>query len=98
MKILDAVELLAKGESPQPVALGGVGTSGTRYQGLDLAVGEKHYVDDLRVDGMLHGALHLAAHARADVVAHRHERGGRGRPAWSACSPPPTCPARCRSA
>ncbi len=69
VKILDAVELLAKGESPQPVALGGVGTSGTRYQGLDLAVGEKHYVDDLRVDGMLHGALHLAAHARADVVA-----------------------------
>jgi aldehyde oxidoreductase len=69
VKILDAVELLAKGESPEPVALGGVGTSGTRYQGLDLAVGAKHYVDDLRVDGMLHGALHLAAHARADVVA-----------------------------
>ncbi len=69
VKILDAVELLAKGESPQPVALGGVGTSGTRYQGLDLAVGDKHYVDDLRVDGMLHGALHLAAHARADVMA-----------------------------
>jgi xanthine dehydrogenase molybdenum-binding subunit len=32
-------------------------------------VGEKHYVDDLRVDGMVHGALHLAAHARAEVVA-----------------------------
>src|SRR5438477_601513 len=69
VKILDAVELLAKGESPAPVALGGVGTSGTRYQGLDLAVGEKHYVDDLRVDGMLHAAVHLTAHARADVVA-----------------------------
>ncbi len=69
VKILDAVELLAKGESPAPVALGGVGTSGTRYEGLDLAVGEKHYVDDLRVDGMLHGAFHLAAHARADVLA-----------------------------
>jgi xanthine dehydrogenase molybdenum-binding subunit len=68
VKILDAVELLAKGESPTTVALGGVGTSGTRYQGLDLAVGEKHYVDDLRVPDMLHGALHLAAHARADVL------------------------------
>ncbi len=79
VKILDAVELLAKGESPEPVALGGVGTSGTRYQGLDLALGEKDYVDDLRVDGMLHGALHLAAHARADVVAIDTERGGRGR-------------------
>src|SRR3954449_12679992 len=69
VKILDAVELLAKGESPQPVALGGVGTSGTRYQGTDLAAGRKPYIDDLRVDGMLHGALPLAAHARADFVA-----------------------------
>ncbi len=69
VKILDAVELLAKGEEPQPTALGGVGTSGTRYQGLELAVGEKHYVDDLRVDGMLHAALHLTDHARADIVA-----------------------------
>jgi xanthine dehydrogenase molybdenum-binding subunit len=69
VKILDAVELLAKGEEPAPVPLGGVGTSGTRYQGLALAMGEKHYVDDLRVDGMLHAALHLAQHARADVLA-----------------------------
>ena len=68
VKILDAVELLAKGESVTPVALGGVGTSGTRYQGLDLAVGEKPYVDDIRVDGMLHAAVHLSEHARADVV------------------------------
>src|ERR1700709_812898 len=34
VKILDAVELLAKGESITPVALGGIGTSGTRYQGV----------------------------------------------------------------
>src|SRR3954468_21203630 len=68
VKILDAVELLAKGESVTPVALGGIGTSGTRYQGLELAVGDKHYVDDLRVEGMLHAAVHLATHARADVV------------------------------
>ena len=68
MKILDAVELLANGESPEPVALGGLGTSGTRYQGLELALGDKNYVDDLRMPGMLHGAVHLAKHARADVV------------------------------
>ncbi|MEY2459268.1 MAG: hypothetical protein QOG30_1098, partial [Acidimicrobiaceae bacterium] len=68
VKILDAVELLAKGESVTPVALGGIGTSGTRYQGLDLAVGSKPYIDDLRVDGLLHAAVHLAAHARADVL------------------------------
>lgn len=68
VKILDAVELLAKGEAVTPVALGGIGTSGTRYQGFELALGDKPYVDDLRVDGMLHAAVHLAAHARADVV------------------------------
>ncbi|MEO7554976.1 MAG: molybdopterin cofactor-binding domain-containing protein [Acidimicrobiales bacterium] len=68
VKILDAVELLAKGESVTPVALGGIGTSGTRYQGLELALGDKPYIDDMRVDGMLHAAVHLAAHARADVV------------------------------
>src|SRR3954453_5646437 len=68
VKILDAVELLAKGESVTPVALGGIGTSGTRYQGLDLALGDKPYVDDIRVDGMLHAAVHLAEHARADIV------------------------------
>ncbi|MEY2450925.1 MAG: hypothetical protein QOD92_499 [Acidimicrobiaceae bacterium] len=68
VKILDAVELLAKGESVTPVALGGIGTSGTRYQGLDLALGDKPYIDDLRVDGLLHAAVHLAVHARADVV------------------------------
>ncbi|MEY2407302.1 MAG: hypothetical protein QOG39_2218 [Acidimicrobiaceae bacterium] len=68
VKILDAVDLLARGESVTPVALGGIGTSGSRYQGLDLAVGEKPYIDDLRIDGMLHAAVHLSAHARADVV------------------------------
>jgi len=68
VKILDAVELLAKGESVTPVALGGIGTSGTRYEGLELALGDKHYIDDLCVDGMLHGAVHLSAHARADIV------------------------------
>src|SRR5258706_14569750 len=68
VKILDAVELLAKGESVTPVALGGVGTSGTRYQGLELALGDKHYIDDLRIEGMLHAAVHLSDYARADVV------------------------------
>ena len=48
--------------------LGGIGTSGSRYQGFELALGDKPYVDDLRVPGLLHGAVRLADHARADVV------------------------------
>src|SRR5207237_3261850 len=68
VKILDAVELLAKGETPELQPLGGIGSSGSRYQGFDLALGDKPYVDDLRPPGMLHGAVRLADHARADVL------------------------------
>ena len=68
VKILDAVDLLAKGETREVLPLGGIGSSGTRYQGFDLALGDKPYVDDLRPPGMLHGALTLAEHARADVL------------------------------
>ena len=71
VKILDAIELLARGAHVQPERPGGVGTRGLRYQGRELTLGDKPYVDDLRVPGMLHGAVHLAAHARADVLAIR---------------------------
>jgi xanthine dehydrogenase molybdenum-binding subunit len=46
-----------------------VGDRAKRYEFDELAMGEKAYVDDLRVDGMLHAAVVLAEHARADVVA-----------------------------
>ncbi len=67
-KILDAVEILAAGETPEAMLPGGVGSRGARYQGTELALGDRAYVDDLRVPGMLHGALRLADYARADVV------------------------------
>ncbi|MFZ0173691.1 MAG: molybdopterin cofactor-binding domain-containing protein [Acidimicrobiales bacterium] len=77
-KILDAVELLASGRAPLVAAGDGTnGTNGTKhgigarspkYESLQLALGDRAYVDDLRVPGMLHGALRLADHARADIV------------------------------
>jgi len=33
-----------------------------------LALGDRGYVDDLRVPGMVHGALRLSDHARADIL------------------------------
>ncbi|MBA3282797.1 MAG: molybdopterin-dependent oxidoreductase, partial [Acidimicrobiia bacterium] len=67
-KILDAVEDLAKGIET-PVALpAGFGERGIRYQGEPLALGDKLYIDDYFLPGMLHGALRLTDHARADVV------------------------------
>ena len=68
VKILDAIEALAKGEHHAPAVNGGVGSSGVKYEGRDLAVGMRAYIDDMRVEGMLHGAMLLAAHARANVT------------------------------
>jgi selenium-dependent xanthine dehydrogenase len=47
----------------------GVGSRNARYEAGELALGDKPYIDDLRVPGMLHAAPVLSAHARADVVA-----------------------------
>lgn len=73
VKILDAVETAARHwrsdtlpEVPDTVA---VGSSAARYDGLATVLGERPYVDDLRVPGMLHGAVHLSAHPRAVVRA-----------------------------
>ncbi len=46
----------------------GVGEHVARYRGLELALGEKPFVADLRVDGMLHGAPVLSAHPRAKIL------------------------------
>lgn len=69
VKILDAVESLAKGESPQPAIPGGVGSSGVKYEATELAAGLRPYIDDLFLTGMLHAAVRLADHARADVTS-----------------------------
>ncbi len=67
-KILDAVEVLAAGRVPEAIAPGGIGSRGIKYESVELALGDRDYVDDIRVPGMLHGALRLADHARADVL------------------------------
>lgn len=46
----------------------GVGQTATRYDGGELALGERPYVADLAMDGMLHAAPVLSEHARARVV------------------------------
>ena len=74
VKILDAVEALAAAADTPDVAVaitpqGGIGTSGVRYEGRELALGDRGYVDDLDVPGMVHGVLVLTDHARADITA-----------------------------
>ena len=68
VKVLDAIEAVAKGTPVDPVLPGGIGTSGAKYEAAELTLGDRGYVDDMRVPGMLHGALHLTEHVRADIV------------------------------
>ena len=67
-KILDAVEALAQGETPEAEVPEGVGSRGIKYEARELALGDRDYIDDLRPEGLLHAALHLSEHARADIV------------------------------
>jgi xanthine dehydrogenase molybdenum-binding subunit len=69
VKVLDAIEAVAQGHDIALESPGGIGTSGVRYQAQELTLGDRGYVDDIRVPGMLHAALHLAAHARADILS-----------------------------
>ncbi len=75
VKILDAVEALAQGtpvalaEPVGPVVADGVGASRVKYEAAELALGDRGFIDDLRVPGQLHGVLVLTAHARAEILA-----------------------------
>jgi xanthine dehydrogenase molybdenum-binding subunit len=72
IKIVDAVEMVARsrlGEPmPEPDLSGRIGSRTARYQGRELALGDKPYVNDLSAPGMLHGALRFSDHPRARVV------------------------------
>jgi xanthine dehydrogenase molybdenum-binding subunit len=69
VKILDAVEALSRDEVPVAVQPTGVGSSGIKYEGRQLSVGKRPFIDDLAPPGCLHGALRLADHARAGVTS-----------------------------
>src|ERR1700676_2946393 len=45
----------------------GIGDSPSRYRGFEQALGERPFVDDMKVPGMLHGAMVLGEHPRAKV-------------------------------
>ncbi len=72
VKVIDAVLLAGaakRGEQlPQPDPSGRVGSRLARYQGKELALGDKPFVADLVEPGMLHGALRFADHPRARVL------------------------------
>ncbi len=69
IKILDAILDIASGVNREPQPPKGVGSRGTKYEADVLSAGVRPFIDDMQVDGLLHGALRLSDHARADVIA-----------------------------
>lgn len=69
-KIVEAVELLASGEAIPVRGLSGkIGGDGVKYEAAELSLGDRGFVDDIQIDGMLHASLRFTDHARADVLA-----------------------------
>ncbi len=72
IKIIDAIEHAAackRGEPlPEVDRSGRVGSRTGRYLGDELALGDKPYVNDMVLPGMLHGAVRFSDHPRAKVL------------------------------
>ena len=69
VKVLDAIEAVAQGKECTPALGAAVGQPGAKYEAGELALGDRGYIDDMREPGMVHAALRLTDHARADVLA-----------------------------
>ncbi len=69
VKILDAIEAVARGTTSAPALSAEIGGGGAKYEAAALTLGDRDYIDDLRVPGMLHAALRLTDHARADITS-----------------------------
>ena len=69
VKILEAIDAVAKGKQFEPQLAATVGGAGAKYEAGQLTLGDRDYIDDMRVPGMLHAAFHLTAHARAEILS-----------------------------
>ncbi len=72
-KIVDAVECAAEAlrneeEVDLPRGEAKIGERLPKYQAQALVLGQHRYVDDIRLEGMLHGALKFSDHPRARVL------------------------------
>ncbi len=71
-KIVDAIEVAAHAirreeEVPRPVSDGKVGSRQPKYDAYRLVLGQRPYVADLKMPGMLFGALRFSDHPRAVI-------------------------------
>ena len=72
VKVVDAIELNARARRGEPLPeldrTGRVGSRAARYEGDELALGDKPFVGDLVAPEMLHGALRFSDHPRARIL------------------------------
>lgn len=73
VKIIDAIHesaqrLKSEAFSTATTLSGKVGTSYPKYEAYEMAVGKRLFVNDLKFDGMLHGALCFSEHPKARVL------------------------------
>jgi selenium-dependent xanthine dehydrogenase len=71
IKIMEAIELAAEHirlkKELRLSGTGKVGASQPKYDAYNKAVGRSAFIDDIRIDGMLYGALKFSDHPRARV-------------------------------
>jgi selenium-dependent xanthine dehydrogenase len=73
VKIVDAIheaaQRLQQQQSSSSTTLSGnVGTSYPKYEAYEMAIGKRLFVNDLKFDGMLHGALYFSDHPKATIL------------------------------
>lgn len=73
VKIIDAIHeaalRIANVQANSSVSLSGkVGTSYPKYETYKMAIGEKKFVNDLKFDEMLYGALYFSNHPKAKIL------------------------------
>ncbi|AGF77870.1 selenium-dependent molybdenum hydroxylase 1 [Desulfocapsa sulfexigens DSM 10523] len=73
VKIVDAVLAAATAMAEQKDTpfeeRPGIGVSSPKFKAVERAIGRKPFVDDLRFEGMLHGALKFSEHPRARILS-----------------------------
>jgi aldehyde oxidoreductase len=74
VKIIDAIEDALKTLDTgveTPVEENGIGVGGSlkKYEAYETAIGQRPFVDDMKFDGMVFGALRFSDHPRARVVS-----------------------------
>ena len=69
VKILDAIDSVAKQLSPEIVSTGGLGVRVAKQEAKELALGDRGYIDDMRLPGLMHASLVFTKHARAEILS-----------------------------